>query len=82
MSKTKQTISLEFSQEDFLVNLKVSDNFNTEGPIFEELAFYLGALEYNHQKDSPSIHLTTLEKLEILGKWSTFLTVCKYSFFV
>lgn len=68
MSKTKQTISLEFSQEDFLVNLKVSDNFNTEGPIFEELAFYLGALEYNHQKDSPSIHLTTLEKLEILCK--------------
>ena len=68
MSKTKQTISLEFSQEDFLVNLKVSDNFNTEHPIFEELAFYLGALEYNHQKDSPSIHLTTLEKLEILCK--------------
>lgn len=68
MSKTKQTISLEFSQEDFLVNLKVSDNFNTEDPIFEELAFYLGALEYNHQKDSPSIHLTTLEKLEILCK--------------
>ena len=53
MSKTKQTISLEFSQEDFLVNLKVSDNFNTEDTIFEELAFYLGALEYNHQKDSP-----------------------------
>ena len=68
MSKTKQTISLEFSQEDFLVNLKVSDNFNTEDPIFEELAFYLGALDYNHQKDSPSIHLTTLEKLEILCK--------------
>ena len=68
MSKTKQTISLEFSQEDFSVNLKVSDNFNTEDPIFEELAFYLGALEYNHQKDSPSIHLTTLEKLEILCK--------------
>ena len=68
MSKTKQTISLEFSQEDFLVNLKVSENFNTEDPIFEELAFYLGALEYNHQKDSPSIHLTTLEKLEILCK--------------
>ena len=68
MSKTKQTISLEFSQEDFLVNLKLSDNFNTEHPIFEELAFYLGALEYNHQKDSPSIHLTTLEKLEILCK--------------
>ena len=68
MSKIKQTISLEFSQEDFLVNLKVSDNFNTEDPIFEEIAFYLGALEYNHQKDSPSIHLTTLEKLEILCK--------------
>lgn len=68
MLKTKQTISLEFSQEDFLVNLKVSDNFNTEDPIFEELAFYLGALEYNAQKDSPSIHLTTLEKLEILCK--------------
>ncbi len=68
MSKTKQTISLEFSQEDFSVNLKVSDNFNTEDPIFDELAFYLGALDYNHQKDSPSIHLTTLEKLEILCK--------------
>ena len=68
MSKTKQTISLEFSQEDISVNLELSDNFNTEHPIFEELAFYLGALEYNHQKDSPSIHLTTLEKLEILCK--------------
>ena len=68
MSKTKQTISLEFTQEDISVNLELSDNFNTEHPIFEELAFYLGALEYNHQKDSPSIHLTTLEKLEILCK--------------
>ena len=68
MSKTKQTISLEFSQEDFLVNLKVSDNFNTEDPIFEELAFNLGALDYNFKKDQASIHLTTLEKLEILCK--------------
>ena len=68
MQETKQTISLEFSQENILVNLNVSENFNTENPIFEELAFYLGALEYNHQKDSPSIHLTTLEKLEILCK--------------
>ena len=64
----KEVVNLKFSQEDFLVNLKVSDNFSTEDPIFEELAFYLGALEYNHQKDSPSIHLTTLEKLEILCK--------------
>lgn len=68
MQETKQTISLEFSQENILVNLNVSENFNTENPIFEELAFYLGALEYNHQKDSASIHLTTLEKLEILCK--------------
>ena len=68
MSKTKQTISLEFSQEDFLVNLKVSDNFNTEDAIFEELAFYLGALDYNFKKGQASIHLTTLEKLEILCK--------------
>ena len=68
MQETKQTMSLEFSQEDFLVNLNVSENFNTENPIFEEMAFYLGALEYNHQKDSASIHLTTLEKLEILCK--------------
>ena len=68
MSKTKQTISLEFSQEDFLANLKVSDNFNTEDPIFEELAFNLGALDYNFKKGQASIHLTTLEKLEILCK--------------
>jgi hypothetical protein len=68
MSKTKQTISLEFSQEDFSVNLELSDNFNTEHPIFEELAFYLGALDYNFKKGQASIHLTTLEKLEILCK--------------
>ena len=64
----KEVLNLKFTQEDISVNLELSDNFNTEHPIFEELAFYLGALEYNHQKDSPSIHLTTLEKLEILCK--------------
>ena len=64
----KEVVNLKFTQEDISLNLELSDNFNTEHPIFEELAFYLGALEYNHQKDSPSIHLTTLEKLEILCK--------------
>ncbi len=64
----KEVLNLKFTQEDISVNLELSDNFNTEHPIFEELAFYLGALEYNHQKDIPSIHLTTLEKLEILCK--------------
>ena len=64
----KEVLNLKFTQEDISVNLELSDNFNTEHPIFEELAFYLGALEYNLQKDSPSIHLTTLEKLEILCK--------------
>ena len=64
----KEVVNLKFTQENISVNLELSDNFNTEHPIFEELAFYLGALEYNHQKDSPSIHLTTLEKLEILCK--------------
>ena len=64
----KEVLNLKFTQEDISLNLELSDNFNTEHPIFEELAFYLGALEYNHQKDSPSIHLTTLEKLEILCK--------------
>ena len=64
----KEVVNLKFTQENISLNLELSDNFNTEHPIFEELAFYLGALEYNHQKDSPSIHLTTLEKLEILCK--------------
>lgn len=66
--ETNQIISLQFKQEEIYLNLEVSDNFNTENPLFEELAFYLGAIEHHHQKDSASIHLTTLEKLEILCK--------------
>lgn len=68
MLETNQIISLQFKQEEIYLNLEVSDNFNTENPLFEELAFYLGAIEHHHQKDSASIHLTTLEKLEILCK--------------
>jgi hypothetical protein len=73
----KEVLNLKFTQEDISVNLELSDNFNTEHPIFEELAFYLGALEYNHQKDSPSIHLTTLEKLEILCKKARLIGASK-----
>ena len=68
MLETNQIISLQFKQEEIYLNLEVSDNFNTENPLFEEVAFYLGAIEHHHQKDSASIHLTTLEKLEILCK--------------
>ena len=68
MLETNQIISLQFNQEEIYLNLEVSDNFNTENPLFEEVAFYLGAIEHHHQKDSASIHLTTLEKLEILCK--------------
>ena len=64
----KEVLNLKFTQEDISVNLELSDNFNTEHPIFEELAFYLGALDYNFKKGQASIHLTTLEKLEILCK--------------
>ena len=64
----KEVLNLKFTQEDISVNLELSDNFNTEDPIFEELAFYLGALDYNFKKGQASIHLTTLEKLEILCK--------------
>ena len=68
MSKTKQTIVLEFTQKDSYTDLEISDNFNTEDPIFEELAYYLGALDYNFKKNYAPIHLTILEKLEILCK--------------
>ena len=64
----KEALKLEFTKEDSFINLEVSENFNTDDTLFDELAFYLGGLEYHHQKDSATIHLTTLEKLEILCK--------------
>ena len=64
----KNTLKLEFTKEDIYIHLGLSDNFNAHNPLFDELAFYLGGLEYHQQKDSASIHFTTLEKLEILCK--------------
>lgn len=66
MSDSPQKLLLEFEKDESYINLKVSENFDTENYLFDELAYYLGALEHHHQKDSASIHLTTLEKLEIL----------------
>ena len=62
MQETKQTIALQFTKEDSYLKLEISKNFNTENPIFEELAFYLGVLERHNQKDGAFINLTTLEK--------------------
>lgn len=63
-----QLLKLEFTDNEGSVNLDISDNFNTENPLFDSLAYYLGALDHYHRKDAPSIPLTTLEKLEILCK--------------
>lgn len=65
---SKEDLIFAFTKENIEVNLRISENFETENPLFDELAFYLGALEHYHQKDSSQIHLTTLEKLEILCK--------------
>ena len=64
----KEVIKLQFSQEGFRVDLNLSDNFKTDQPIFDELAHFLGAIDHYHLKDESSVHLTTLEKLEILCK--------------
>ncbi|REC45879.1 hypothetical protein [Chryseobacterium sp. 5_R23647] len=65
---SKEKLFLEFEQDECYINLKISENFETENPLFDELAHFLGAVEHHHQKDCTSIHLTTLEKLEILCK--------------
>ncbi|MCG2760594.1 MAG: WG repeat-containing protein [Candidatus Delongbacteria bacterium] len=66
--QNKEELKFEFSQEDSYINLKLSDNFQTDQPIFDELAYYLGAIEHHILKDEASVHLTILEKLEILCK--------------
>lgn len=65
---SKEKLNIAFTKEGIEVSLRISENFETENPLFDELAHYLGAGEYHHQKDCASIHLTTLEKLEILCK--------------
>lgn len=64
----KEVIKLEFSHVGSHVNLNLSDNFQTDQPIFDELASFLGAIEHYTLKDLPTVHLTTLEQLEILCK--------------
>lgn len=66
--QNKEVLKLEFSQEGFRVDLNLSDNFQTDQPIFNELADFLGSVDHHLLKDVSKVHLTTLEKLEILCK--------------
>lgn len=66
--QNKEVIKLEFSQEGYHVDLNLSDNFQTDQPIFNELADFLGSVDHHLLKDVSKVHLTTLEKLEILCK--------------
>ena len=65
--ENKETISFEFTKGGIVTDFKISDNFNTEEAVFEDLAFYLAG-EYNCLKNEPRVHLSLLEKLEILCK--------------
>ena len=66
--KNKEVIKLEFSQEGHHLDLYLSDNFQTDQPIFNELADFLGSVDHHILKDVSTVNLTTLEKLEILCK--------------